>query len=228
MAMNWNNAIWLAARQMRDNWTSYLYSALYFAFMGLVLAAADFWTVELALPVLMFILIQPSLSPRYMSFKDDNDVTRHQAFLHSLPIRFDTIIAARVVAMLVAGVVNIPLLFIPFWYIGPDWNSVSHYVAWAVFWIGIAFVGSGLALLQEFWMSFKNWIKLNFVSVIVVVAALLLMLWRTDIRPYTWSVRTANENPWILVISGVVIGIAGLWLGMVAAVRGFREREFST
>lgn len=228
MTQNWNNVIWLAARQMRDNWTSYLYSALYFGFMGVVLAADDFWTVELALPVLMFILVQPSLSPRYMSFKDDNDVTRHQEFLHSLPIRFDTIISARVVAMLAAGVVNIPLLFIPFWYIGPDWNSVSHYVAWVVFWTGIAFAGSGMALIQEFWLSFKNWIKVNFVAVIAVVAVLLVVIFLLDIRPYRWSIEVANSHPWIMVVAGLLIGISGLWGGKVTAVRGFREREFAT
>lgn len=228
MTQNWNNVIWLAARQMRDNWTAYLYSALYFGFMGVVLAADDFWTVEFALPVLMFILIQPSLSPRYMIFKDDNDVTRHQEFLHSLPIRFDTIISARVVAMLSAGMINVPLFFIPFWYIGPEWVSLPHFLAWATFWIGIAFVGSGLALVQEFWLSFKKWARLNLVTIVAVVAMLFLMVWLLDIRPYVWTVDVSNERPWVMALTGLVIGIVGLCFGMAAAIRGFREREFAT
>lgn len=228
MTLNWNNVVWLAKRQMRDNWTSYLYSALYFGFMGLVLSTDDSWAVEFALPVLMFILIQPSLSPRYMTYKDNNEVTRHQMFLHILPIGFDTIISARVVAMVVAGIINVPLLFIPFWYIGPEWNSLSSYLAWFTFWTGIAFAGAGLALIQEFWLSFKNWIKVNVVAVVGVILLLSLMVWLMDIRPYAWSVRAANENPWLLAIVGLVIGIVGLWVGMVAAVRGFRRREFAT
>lgn len=228
MTLNWNNAIWLANRQMRDNWISYLYSALYFGFMGLVLATDDFWTVELAMPVLMFILIQPSLSPRYMTFKDDNEVTRHQEFLHSLPIGFDVVISARIVAMLVAGVINAPLFFIPFWYIGPDWNSIPAYLSWVVFWTGLALAGSGLALVQEFWLSFKRWVKVNVVAVVAVVTAVILLIWLLGFRPYTWTVDTANERPWVLALPGIVFGLAGLWFGMKLAVRGFREREFAT
>lgn len=228
MTLNWNNVIWLAGRQMRDNWLSYLYSAVYFAFMGLVLSTDDSWAVEFALPVLMFILIQPSLSPRYMTFKDDNDVTRHQVFLHTLPIGFDTVVSARLVAILVAGLINVPLLFIPFWYIGPEWNSLGSYLAWLAFWTGIAFAGAGLALVQEFWLSFKRWVKFNIVAVVGVILILTLIVVFIDFRPYAWSVRTAHDHPLLMVIAGLVIGIAGLWLGTVAAVRGFRQREFAT
>lgn len=228
MTLNWNNTIWLAKRQMRDNWVSYLYSAVYFGFMGMVLATDEYWTVEFAMPVLMFILVQPSLSPRYMAFKDNNDVTRHQEFLHSLPIGFDTIVSARVVAMLVAGLINVPLFFIPFWYIGPDWSSVSSYLAWAVFWVGLGFVGSGLALVQEFWLSFKKWVKANVIAIVVVVTTVFLCIWLLDFRPYTWTVHAANDYPWMLAIAGLMLGMAGLWLGMRMAVRGFRDREFAT
>lgn len=228
MTLNWNNLTWLAVRQMRDNWTSYLYSALYFAFMGLVLAADDFWTVEIAMPILMLILIQPSLSPRYMTYKNDNEVTRHQEFLHSIPITFMTIVSARAVAMLIAGVVNIPLFFIPFWYIGPKWNSLGHFFTWVLFWVGLAFAGSGLALIQEFWFSFKNWVKVNCVAVVAFAIALILMIWLLDIRPYTWSVGVANDHPFAMAISGMVIGSVGFWIGIRIAVRSFGEREFAT
>ncbi len=227
MTLNWNNAIWLANRQMRDNSISYAFSAVYFLFMGFILAADNSWSVEFALPILMFILIQPSLSPRYMTFKDDNDVTRQQMFLHSLPIPFATIVQARMIAMLVAGLINAPLLFIPFWYIGPEWSSFGHFLAWSAFWIGMALVGAGMALVQEFWISFKDWIKLNFVSVLVVFAVLFVTVVFTDIRPYAWSVDTANENPWLLGISGLVVGVIGMWLGAIFATRGFREKEFT-
>lgn len=228
MTLDWNNVIWLARRQMRDNWISYLFSAIYFGFMGMVLAVDEFWTVEFAMPVLMFFLIQPSLSPRYMTFKDDNEVTRHQEFLHSLPIGFDIIITARVIAMMVAGVINALLFFIPFWIIGPNWNSLVAYLAWVTFWMGLALAGSGLALLQEFWMSFKNWVKTNVVMVLAVVLLLFFLIWLLDFRPYTWTVNLANEHPWVLIVVGIVIGPAGLWSGMKLAVRGFREREFAT
>lgn len=228
MALNFDNVMWLAGRQIRDNWTSYVFSAVYFAFMGLVLSADENLGVEIALPVLMFIVIQPSLSSRYMSWKRDNDVVRHQLFLHSLPVRFDTIIMARVIAMLLAGLINVPVLFLPFWYLGPDWNSFGNFVAWSVFWVGMGLTGAGLALVQEFWLSMREWIKLNFISVVLVVIVLVLVLIVSDIRPYRQTVDLANAHPWRLAVAGLLFGVLGMWRGAVLAVRGFRNREFAT
>ncbi len=226
--MKFNNALWLAGRQIRDNWTSYVFSAIYFAFMGLVLSADENLGVEIALPVLMFIVIQPSLSPRYMTWKQDNDVSRHQVFLHSLPIGFDVIVSARVLALLLAGLINVPVLFLPFWYLGPEWNSFGSYMAWTTFWVGLGFVGAGLALIQEFWLSMREWVKANFVLVLIVVGALVLLQIFSGIRPYRHTVDLANESPWALALAGVVLGAIGLWRGAVLAVRGFRNREFAT
>lgn len=228
MTGRFDNALWLAGRQIRDNWTSYLFSAIYFGFMGLVLASDENIGVEIALPVLMFIVIQPSLSPRYMTWKQDNDVSRHQVFLHSLPLGFDVIISARVIAMLLAGVINVPLLFLPFWYLGPEWSSFGSFLGWSTFWIGLGLAGAGLALVQEFWLPMREWVKANFVLVLIVVGVLIVMQVFSGIRPYRQTVDLANDSPWIMALIGIVLGSLGLWQGAVLAVRGFRKREFAT
>lgn len=228
MTLNWDNTLWLTARQVRDNWTAYIYSAIYFAFMGLALSSDENLGVEVALPIVIFIVIQPALSARYMTWKQDNDVTRHQVFLHSLPISFDTIIVARLLAMLLAGVINVPLLFLPFWYFGPEWNSFGNFLAWTTFWVGMGLISAGLALIQEFWLSMREWLKTNFVVVMLVLAALVAMLIFSGFRPYRQTVDLANNSPWGLALVGMALGVLGLWRCTVLAVRGFRNREFST
>lgn len=228
MSINLDNMWWLARQQMRDNIAAYLYTAAYFAFMGLVLSSDQNLGVEVAFPIIMLILIQPSLSARYMTWKKDNEVVRHQIFLHSLPIGFTNIIAARVVAMLAAGLINIPLFFLPYWFLQDGWDSNANYIAWVAFWSGIALAGTGFALYQEFRMTLVSWTKFNFVLVLSVIAVVVLVLIVTDFRPVQASIDASNSHPWVLAISGLAIGIAGLVFAFGRAVSGFRRREFAT
>lgn len=227
MSLNWNNAIWLAKRQMRDMWTAYVYTAVYFAFMGAVLAADTGIATEIALPVLMLILIQPAVSSRYMTWKQDNEVTRHQTFLRSLPLELGTIVAARFVAMLVAGVINIPMFFVWFWYLADEWSSVSVFLVWAVFWIGMALAGAGISLIQEFWLSIRRWSMMNFLVIMVLIVTLPPIFWLTGIRPVAWTIDYAHRSPGVLATAGFFVGVLGLVIGIVIAVRCFCRREFA-
>lgn len=227
MSVDLDNTWWLAKRQMRDNWASYPLSVVYFAFMGLVLSTDSTWALEFALPILMLILIQPSLSSRYMTWRKDNEVTRHQVFLRGLPVDFSTIISARVIAMLIAGLLNVPVFFLPFWFVRTEWSSFGHFLAWCVFWVGVAFVGAGLALIQEFWLPFNQWARVNTFIILGALVGLFLVMWVTGVRPVRSSVEISNEHPWILCSVGLVLAVGGLWLGMKYAMAGFRSREFA-
>lgn len=228
MTLNGNNAIWLAKRQMRDLWIAYPMTAVYFAFMGAVLAADTSVTIEFAHIVLMLILVQPALSTRYMTWKQDNDVTRHQEFLRGLPIGFGTIVVARLIALLAAGLINIPLYFIWFWLIGPDWSSIPVFLAWCTFWVGMALIGSGLALVQEFWLTIRRWSSINFAMIVLLLVILIPVLLVTEYRPVARSIELAEQHSWLMAFTGLAIGVLALWTGVVLAVRFFRKREFAT
>lgn len=227
MAINISNTLWLAKRQMRDNAASYLYSAIYFVFMGLVLAPDRNWGTEVAFPILMLIIIQPSLSAKYMTFKKDNEVVRHQIFLHSLPVGFNNIIAARVIGMLAAGLINVPVFFVPFWIFAEGWDSVTNFIAWVLFWVGLALAGAGLALYQEFRMTLASWTRLNFVAVLAFTGLLILILQLLDTYPVQRTIELSNSNPWILAGTGLAFGTGVLVWMSGRAVVGLRRREFA-
>lgn len=227
MSVSWNNAIWLATRSLRESWSAVVLTAVYFAFMGLVLANDTSSAIEFAHPVLMLILIQPAISARYMSWKSDNEVVRNQMFLRSLPVGFGTIIVSRLIVMLIAGIVNIPLYFFSFWYVDQGWPGFENFLAWSIFWIGIAIGCAGLSLIQEFRLSIKRWTTMNFIVIMVVGVVALLIFLFTEIRPVQKSVEVASTHPWILAASGLVIGIAALTYSIGVAVRSFRKREFA-
>ena len=145
MSISWNNATWLATRSLRESWSAVVLTALYFAFMGMVLANDTSFGREFAHPVLMLILIQPALAPRYLTWKSDNEVVRHQMFLRSLPISFGTIIVSRLIVMFIAGLVNIPLYFASFWYFEQGWPAFKNFGAWSIFWIGLAIGCTGFS-----------------------------------------------------------------------------------
>lgn len=227
MAINWSNVIWLAQRHIRDTWSSFILTPIYFAFMGAVLALDESYSVEFAHPILMLILIQPALSARYMTWKQDNDVTRHQEFLRSLPLGFGTIITSRLISMLVAGAINVPVYFVWFWFYGYSWDSFGAFLAWVTFWVGVAMAGAGFALVQEFWLTLRSWTVLNFAIIFGLLGLALLVFWRTDLLPVEQTMELSDSQPLLLAILGIAIGIASLGAAVAIAIRFFRQREYA-
>lgn len=227
MTHDWSNSIWLARRQMRDLWLAYPYTAAYFAFMGAILAFGESNTLELAHILLMLILIQPVLSNRYMAWRRDNDVLRHQQFIVRLPIPFRTIISARMIAMLAAGLINIPLYFIWFWFMDSGWPSVGTYLAWIVFWVGIALVGTAFSLVMEFAVSIRKWAVTNIIIVGLLFVIVIPLLVFTDVRLIGSSISAAQDHPWMFAFIGLIIGTAALVAGPRLAEGALREREFA-
>lgn len=223
-----SNATWLAKKQMRDQWSAYLITAAYFAFMGAVLAIDESYTREFAHPVLMFILIQASLSSRYMTLKKDNDVVRHQIFLRSLPMPLRTTIVARLIAMLAAGVINVPIYFGMMWWLGDQDLTGPQFFGWSVLWSGIALIGTGLALVQEFWLTLRKWSFLNFSVVLFVLALLPVSIWLLDFSPVEDTLSAAANQPVLMAVTGLVLGISALVASVLIAERLYRKREFIT
>ena len=221
-----SNAFWLARRQMRDQWLAYLLTFGYFAFMGGVLGSGEQVVSEFAHLVLMLILIQATLASRYMSWKEDNEVIRQQVFVRSLPFPIRTTIIARLIALLCAGLINIPVYFGMLWYAGDYGLTAGQFVAWSAFWVGMALVGAGIALIQEFWLSLTKWTALNFALVLGIAAVLPLAIWVFDFRPFRDSLAQAAETPLLLATIGLAIGVIGLVAGVLLAERMYRKREF--
>lgn len=221
-----DNAIWLAQRQMRDQWPSYILTVLYFAMMGGILASAESFAQEFAHVVLMAILIQPVLASRYMTFKKDNDVVRHQVFLRTVPFSMRSTILARLLAMLVAGLLNVPVYFGIMWYFGDYDLSLGQFIAWTIFWVGIALLGAGTSLLQEFWLNFRKWSVLNLIVMCFIVAILPISIWVLDFRPFRDSMTQAAESPIAFAVAGIVIGFVSIVASVVVATNLYQKREY--
>lgn len=229
MSADMSNAIWLARRQILDQWPAFLVTAVYFAFMGAVLAADESYAREFANPMLMLILIQPALSSRYlMTLKRDNDVVRHQVFLRSLPLSLRTTVIARLFAMLAAGVINVPLYFSMFWIFGDLGLSVPQFIGWVTFWVGIALVGSGLSLVQEFWLNLRRWTVLNTLIIVMILLLIPFSIWVIDFRPVQSSINAAGDNAWLMALIGIVLGVTSVIGSVLIAERLYARREFIT
>ena len=226
MQPDWNNTLWLARRQMRDLWLAYVYSALYFVLMGAVMVAGEPASRDLGHPILMLILIQPVLSSRYMTWKLDNEVVRHQRFIVGQPIAFRTIVYARWVAMLVAGLINVPLYFVWFWFFDDGWSSFGAYLAWVAFWCGIALVGTAVSMVLEFACSVRKWAIINMAMVAVIFLIIIPVLIFTEVRFVDGSIDAANDHPWTMGLIGIVMGALAVAGGIKLAERALRERDF--
>lgn len=227
MTLDWNTAFWLAARQVRDTWIGYLISPIYFAFLGTVLATDDTALVNIVLPMMMMILLQATFSARYFTINADNEVRRHQMFLRSLPLSFGTITIARVIGMLAAGVLNVPVFFVWFWLLTDDFATMPVFLAWCLFWVGVAFCGLGLSLVQEFSLNLRTWTLQNTIIVVSIIVVTPLLIWLTNFRPVDWTVTQVHEHPVLMAFAGLVLGALGLMAGIRVAIRGFRRREFA-
>lgn len=222
-----NTTLWLGTRLIREQWPAFIYSALYFIFMGCVLAMDEqSYTREFAHPLMMLIIMQPALNARYLSWKQDNDVVQQQMFLRSLPLPFTTIVGARAVVMLASGAINVVLYFLAFWFLGPSFSSIGAWLAWSVFWTGVAVALGGVSLTQEFWLSNRRWMLMNVIIVFAIGVAALLGAWLGDIRLFDDIVRQAAAHPWLYAGLGIAIGGVGGYVGYALAVRQHREREF--
>lgn len=211
---------------MLDQWPAFLITAVYFAFMGSVLAVDESYAREFANPILMLILIQPALSSRYMTFKQDNDVVRHQVFLRSLPLSLRTTVIARLFAMLAAGVINVPLYFSMFWIFGDLGLSVPQFIGWVTFWVGIALVGTGLSLVQEFWLNVRYWTVLNTLLIVAILLLIPLAIWVVDFRPVQSSIN--GGGAWWMALVGIVLGVTSVIGSVLIAERLYARREFIT
>lgn len=226
MQHNWSNIIWLARRQMRDLWLAYPLTAIYFCFMGAVVAYGATYPQEIAHLVLMLIVIQPVLSSRYMAWKLDNEVVRHQVFLAGLPIPFRTIVVARLIAMLTAGLINVPLYFGWFWFAVSDWPSIGAFVAWTVFWIGIALICTAGSIFLEFAVSVRKWAIINMTAMGLFFIIVIPLMIFTDIRFVADSMSFARSNPWLVALAGLVLAAVGIVASIRLGERSLRRREF--
>lgn len=226
MTFTLDNTIWLALRQMRDIWTSFVLSAVYFAFLGAVLAGSMAGVSDAAFVLVMLMLIEPVLSNRYMTWNKDNEVLRHQVFLRGLPIDSRTVVGARLISMLVAGAINVPLFFVWYWVLDDSWTSFAAFFSWCVLWFGIALIGAAFSLVMEFGVSLRRWIMINLVVVGVLIASAFIQWWMSGRALVQASQTMAQDHPWMTALVGIAIGIGALIAGPALAVRALRRREF--
>lgn len=226
MTFTLDNTIWLALRQMRDIWTSFVFSAVYFAFLGAVLAGSKDGVSDVAFTLVILILIEPVLSNRYMTWKKDNEVLRHQTFLRGLPIDSRTVVVARLISMLVSGAINVPLFFVWYWVLSDSWNSFATFFSWCVFWFGISLIGCGFSLVMEFGVSLRRWIMINLVVIAVLIAAIVIQWLVSGHELVGASQALAQNHPGFAALIGIAIGVGALIAGPALAVRVLRRREF--
>lgn len=223
-----NNVIWLAKRQIREIWLAYPLSFVYFLFMGAILAADTSWAREFGHCIIMLILIQPAISGRYMTWKQDNDIVRHQVFLRGIPVPFITIVWARLAAMLLAGVINVPAYMIPYWFINRTFAGFGAYLGWIVFWVGIALVFTITSLVQEFTLGIRPWTIINLLVIGLFLIFLTVNALTLGYHPVAASIDRANAQPLMVGSIGLVLVIVSLVVGPRLVVRGFRRRELTT
>lgn len=227
----WRDVLWLAGRDIRRDWPGYLTSAAYMLVLGSLLApgfANDDvrWGPEIAFLAMVFIMTQPFFSRDYMSWENDR-VAARLTFLRMLPIPVDVILRSRMLALVAAGLVNVPAFFIPLYVFG-DWPiGAGAFVAFVLFWTGISLIGTGYGLSMEMGVSVRRYTLTNLVVVLIVIALLTVAGVAGDVWLVSWSLERVAEHPVLMAVAGLLVGaVAYTAFGRIAADR-LRRRELT-
>jgi hypothetical protein len=227
----WRDVLWLTGRDIRRDWLGYLTSAAYMLVLGSLLApgfANDdvLWGPEIAFLAMVFIMTQPFFSRDYMSWENDR-VAARLTFLRMLPIPVEVILRSRMLALVAAGIVNVPAFFIPLYLLG-DWPfGVGPYIAFVLFWTGISLIGTGYGLSMEMAVSVRRYTLTNLVVILVVIAVLTVTGIAAELWLVTWSVERVAEHPVLMAVAGPLVGmVACVAFGRLATDR-LRRRELT-
>jgi hypothetical protein len=243
-----DDAFWLARKEVRRSWPSFVLTGLFFVFLGFfaVPSVSGIFELEgfgaggrrieafynalfvdyLFLVVCAFLGVR-AVSGDYALYWRDPLAAR-LVFLRSLPISADSLVGSRALGMLLALLVNAPAFFGPALLLTDLGELGASYLAFAGIWVGYALLASGLCLLCELTVGGRAYARIYFGFAAALMVELALLEWTLDLRLVGRTAELAQGGYGALLAAfSVLAGGAAFAVLARVTVRRLRKRDFS-
>lgn len=240
----WRNALWLAGRELRRTWLSYPATAVLAVVFGLFAAALlNGLSVETppnrfasAAADIFFIFGLSSLAINALSkdylYSWGDAFSKRLRFLRSLPISAEELVTSRVLAMLVALVLNSAAFFTTVYLLsGPLGNQLltrlgfEGYLAFAGIWLGYAAFCGGAWMYGEFGLHGVTYNQIALGVVSVGFALLVFSEWLFNLRVVERSIYLAESYSLLPAALTLLVGGVAFALWSRAAARKIKRRD---
>jgi hypothetical protein len=235
-------AFWLARKEIKWAWPSYVMTVLVVLFLGLgaalSLSAGIHQSGEFVLrghetehfygaffADYLFLLVCAVLGantiPRYYTQNWRDTFASRLAFLRGLPIPAVALVGSRMISMLLALVLGALAFFLPIFFLSGlgEKLGIEAYVFFCAVWIGYGLLGSGLCLFFEFGVSGRVYAIVSYCfAIFLLIAVALLELTRYSglVGRIAWLVQGSHGA--LLINFSILTGAAAFVLLSIATV----------
>ena len=242
------DAIWLARKEVRRTWVSFVLNGLFFLFLGFFVVPSVSGVFELEgfgaggrkiegfynalFADYLFLMICAFLGVRAVSrdytLSRRDPLASRLLFLRSWPISADSLVGSRALGMLLALLVNAPAFFGPAFLLTDLGELGASYLAFAGIWVGYALLASGLCLLCELTVGGRAYARIYFGFAAALMVELALLEWTLDLRLVGRTAELAQGGYGALLAAfSVLAGGAAFAVLARVTVRRLRKRDFS-
>lgn len=237
------NSWWLAGREMRRTWLSYLVTAILMALFGLWTTSleasgpsagpGDLYILDLYFIFITSILATNGFSRDYFSSWGDS-FSKRLHFWRSLPISARVVVASRVLSMLPALALNSLAFFLTIYLISEPlgrWLAEQlgpvRYLWFTLIWVGYSLFWGGCFLYLEYGIHGRtyNWFVLGGVAIVPALLVPLELLF--DLRIVMRTIELVGAYGPLPAAAALLIGVAAFVLWAGAAVRRIERRDLS-
>ncbi len=250
-------AVWLAKKEMKGGWLSYLLTGLFVVFMGLFGVASVsgifelegfgawgqrmedycnaffldylFLTVCALLGVYMVFRGRAPLLHSSWDFWREVSTSRKLLVLRGLPVPAGSLVGSRLISMLFALMVNAVAFFVPVFLLSDLRELGTSYLWFAGIWIGYALATSGLYLLLELTLrSDKVHTLFSFSLAISLIVVVLFIEWMLEPSLVEQTAKLAQSHYGaLLAILSILVGSTALTLFSRLTARRIEKRDLS-
>ena len=241
-------SLWLARKEMKRAWLSYVLTGLFVLFLGFFVAVSlsgvlefegfgageqrmeeyydAFFSDYLFLLVCAFLGANAISSDYTLVWRDT--FSSRLLFMRSLPISTGSLVASRALCMLFALILGAPAFFLPAFFLTDLGELGISYLWFCGVWVGYSLLGSGLWLHFKLTVNGKVYTLISFGFAAALMVVLALLEWTLDLSLVGRTAELAQSSYGALpAIYSVLAGGAAFALLSRITTRRIETRDLS-
>jgi hypothetical protein len=238
---------WLARKEMKRTWLSYVLSGLFVVFLGFFVVPGvsgvfefegfgargrrmegfynAFFSDYLVLVICAFLGVNAISRDYTLAWRDP--FSSRLVFLRSLPIPAESLVGSRALCMLFAFVLNAPGFFLPAFFLSDLGELGTSYLWFCGVWIGYCLLASGLCLLFELTVNGRVYTLLYFGLAAALMVVLAILEWTLDLSLVRRTAEVAQGYGALPTVFSVLAGAAVFALLSRLTVHRLEKRDLS-
>ncbi len=239
-------AFWLARKEMKRAWLSYLLSGLFVLFLGFFAVPSlsgvfelegfgageqrvedyynAFFSDYLFLVVCAFLGVNVMSRDYTLAWRDT--YSSRLLFLRNLPISAGSLVASRALCMLLALVPGVSAFFLPALFLtDPGELGTTTYLPFAGVWIGYSLLASGLFLLFELTVNGRIYALISFGFAASLMVVLALLEWTLGLSLVGRTAELAQRYGALPDVFSILAGGVAFALLCRVTVRRLQKRD---